>query len=52
MKTINIKVGSKEYIVELAETVEEQETGLQGITELPKDHGMLFVFDTPQTVSF
>lgn len=39
-----IKVGSKEYEVKVARTQEEKEQGLQGITELDEDEGMLFDF--------
>ena len=52
MKEIKIKIGSKSYKVKLAQTDEEKEKGLQGITELPVDEGMLFVFNEPEEVSF
>lgn len=44
MKRLNIKIGEKEYSVEVAETQEEKETGLQGRTELGPSEGMLFDF--------
>ena len=50
METIHI--GNKQYQVTLAETEEDRRKGLQNIKELPKDEGMLFIFDNPQTVSF
>lgn len=46
-----IKIGNKEYNVKEARTEEEKEKGLQGITELPEDEGMLFFFDPPEDVS-
>lgn len=49
---IKIKIKDKTYKVELAKTEEEREQGLQGVTDLPKDQGMLFVFDEPDTVGF
>ena len=52
MKEINIKIGSKEYLVKLAETEEQKEKGLQGVTELPENEGMLFIFNDPDEVSF
>lgn len=52
MEEINIKVGSKKYKVKLAETPEDQEKGLQNITNLPENEGMLFIFDKPEEVSF
>lgn len=52
MKEINIKIGSKEYTVKVAKTGDEKEQGLQGVTELPENEGMLFEFDEPDEVSF
>lgn len=49
---INIEVNNKTYAVEIAYTEEEKERGLQNISELPKNTGMLFVYDEPQEVSF
>ena len=49
---MKIKVEDKEYIVDIAETEEEKKEGLQGITELSDNEGMLFVYDDPQQVSF
>lgn len=42
---INISIGDKKYKVKEAKTEEEKEKGLQGVTELPEDEGMLFYFD-------
>lgn len=49
MTTIHIE--DKEYNVKEAHTEEEKRKGLQGVTELPKNEGMLFFFDEPQEVS-
>lgn len=46
-----IHIGNKEYNVKEAHTEEEKRKGLQEITELPKNEGMLFFFDEPQEVS-
>lgn len=43
-----ITVGDKEYKVTLAKTPEEKTTGLSNISYLPKDQGMLFIYDEPQ----
>lgn len=53
-KTIfkNIEIGNKKYKVRLAETEEEKEKGLMGVKSLPKDEGMLFIYDKPQTLGF
>ena len=48
---ITIHIGDKEYNVKEAHTEEEKRKGLQGVTELPKNEGMLFFFDEPQEVS-
>lgn len=48
---IDIYIGDKEYTVQEARTEEEKEKGLQGITELPEDEGMLFYFDPPEDIS-
>ena len=52
MEETNIKIGSKRYKVKLAETPKDQEDGLQNVSELPENEGMLFIFDKPQEVDF
>lgn len=49
---MKIEIGDKEYNVTCARTEEERVKGLQGVTELKEDEGMLFFFDEPQTVGF
>lgn len=51
MEKTRIKIAEKEYNVSLAKTEEQRESGLQNITELPEDSGMLFLFDSPDEVS-
>ena len=46
-----IHIGNKEYNVKEAHTEEEKRKGLQDVTELPKNEGILFFFDEPQEVS-
>lgn len=48
---LEIRIGDKKYNVREARTEEEKEKGLQGVTELPEDEGMLFYFDPPEDVS-
>ena len=48
---ISIHIGNKEYKVQEAHTEEEKEKGLQGVSSLPEDQGMLFFFEEPQEVS-
>ena len=49
---MEIKIHNKQYDVKIAKTEEEKKEGLQGVKELPKNEGMLFVYDEPQTVQF
>ena len=48
---ISIEIGDRTYKVREAKTEEEKEKGLQGVTELPEDEGMLFYFDPPEDIS-
>lgn len=50
MKEIKIHIGNKEYLVKLVQTEEEQEKGLQGVTSLPENEGMLFVIEDTEEV--
>lgn len=52
MNKINIRIANKKYKVQVAETDEEKQKGLQGVTSLPEDEGMLFIFDEPSEISF
>jgi len=47
-----VKTKNKTYNVKVARTEQEKIKGLQGIKELEKDEGMLFIYDEPQTVGF
>lgn len=52
MKKVKIKIADKQYNVELAETPEEHELGLQNRKELASDEGMLFIFEEEESRSF
>jgi len=43
---------SVEFLCEIASTPQQRSQGLMNRTKLPNDQGMLFVFDTPQIVTF
>lgn len=45
MKKIKLNISDKEYIVQIAETEEQQEKGLKNIKELPENEGMLFIVE-------
>lgn len=49
---MKIEIGDREYNVTCARTEEERIKGLQGVTELKDDEGMLFFFDEPDTIDF
>jgi len=52
MNKINITIGGKEYLVELAITDKQQEEGLQSRKELPDNEGMLFIYNEESELSF
>lgn len=57
MQEVKIHIANKTYVVQLAETDEQKEKGLQNIQQLDEDKGMLFIFDDEDpdydgTVSF
>lgn len=51
-RKIEIKVGSEGLKVEVAETEVQRSQGLKNRAKLSDKEGMLFVFSTPQRVSF
>lgn len=52
LPTSQLSLANHTFTVEIANTDSEREIGLMHRTELPADHGMLFVFDEPRQVSF
>jgi len=44
---IDIEIGNKKYTVQLAKTEKEKEKGLMGKKSLPKNEGMLFIYNKP-----
>lgn len=50
MEKIKIKIASKIYNIEIAESEEELTKGLSNLKELDQNAGMLFVFGNPQEV--
>ena len=47
-----VKIGGKSITVEIADSPEERTQGLSGRTSLPKNHGILFVFDEAKKYPF
>lgn len=52
MKTTQIEINNKEYNVLVAQTEDEKATGLMNVEEMDDNEGMLFIYDTPQTLEF
>jgi len=52
LQTTQIQLGEENILVEIADTKETRNQGLMGRTALPEGHGMLFVFDSPEPLSF
>ncbi len=52
--TLDIRTGAKthRFVVELARSFQEQETGLMNRPSLGLDRGMIFPYDPPQPVAF
>lgn len=51
-KRIKTKIKGKTYILAIADSPKKKKIGLSKIKELPKNHGMLFVYNTPVDHSF
>jgi len=48
---MKVSLGKNDYNVKEVTSEEDKKKGLQGVKELPKDEGMLFVYDPPQEVT-
>jgi len=47
-----MQIGSGTYSLEIAATTDAQEYGLMNRDSMPRDHGMIFVFDSEQPLNF
>ena len=52
MKLQNLDFNGKKLVVKTAINETQRAKGLMGVTSLPSDEGMLFVFETPQPAHF
>jgi hypothetical protein len=52
LQTTQLEIGGKTLTVEIAETPKTREMGLMGRTSLANGEGMLFIFDSPEVLSF
>lgn len=51
MEKIKVEINSNSYILNVADTDEQRSEGLKNIASLPKNRGMIFVFDESDTVA-
>jgi uncharacterized membrane protein (UPF0127 family) len=52
LPTTPMTIGSKTFTLEIAATQDAREFGLMRRDSMPPDHGMIFVFQTPQKLPF
>ena len=52
LPTTPMKIGDKTFTLEIAATQDSREFGLMRRDSMPADHGMIFVFQTPQQLPF
>jgi len=52
LRTVQFELGGETVEIEVAITAAEQRQGLMYRESMPDNHGMLFVYDTPQYLSF
>jgi len=50
--TQKVSIGKNIFKVGYAKTITEREIGLMNVKEMPKENGMLFIFDTPVEQTF
>jgi uncharacterized protein len=52
LPVVEMKIGNKEFVLEVAATAEARNRGLMRRDSMPADHGMIFVFTEEQPLSF
>lgn len=52
LATTRMKIGNETFTLEIANTAATRRHGLMKRDSMPADHGMIFVFDRPQRLSF
>jgi len=52
LATTRVKIGGKDFDLEIARTQSERNTGLMRRDSMPSDHGMIFVFPEPDIHGF
>ena len=49
---MKIEIGNKKYDVQVMESEEDKEKGLQDVNYLPENEDMLFIYEEPEEISF
>jgi uncharacterized membrane protein (UPF0127 family) len=52
LPTVTLTIGEAKLVAEVASTPQQRATGLMHRFSLQPDHGMLFVFESPQPLGF
>jgi uncharacterized membrane protein (UPF0127 family) len=52
LRVVQLKIADSSLFAEIADTPQTSANGLMYRDSLPEDHGMLFVFERPETASF
>jgi uncharacterized membrane protein (UPF0127 family) len=52
LRVVQLKIASSSLFAEVADTPQTSANGLMFRDSLPADHGMLFIFEQPETASF
>ena len=52
LRVVQLKIANSSLFAEVADTPQTSTNGLMFRDSLPDDHGMLFVFEKPETASF
>ena len=52
MKVVTMRLGKRDFHLEVAVTSDQQETGLMKRDSMPEDHGMIFVFKDVEVRKF
>ena len=52
LPTVQMKIGTGTFTLEVADTYNTRQTGLMNRDSMPADHGMIFVFDEQEELGF
>lgn len=49
---LNLQINNSKLVVQVAQTLPQKKLGLKNRKNLGENHGMLFIFETPQKLTF